>query len=95
MVIDISTDRVVVPDPVAAVAAAYGTDPLGWVLSGGHDHARVAAFASDADLPEDFAAIGTVGVAEGTDPEVAGADRVGVRVDGAPWAGSPGHRHFG
>ena len=41
--IDIESALLEIGEPVASVAAAYGTDPLPWVLAGGHDHALVAA----------------------------------------------------
>jgi thiamine-monophosphate kinase len=97
--IDIESALLEIGEPIASVAAAYGTDPLPWVLSGGHDHALVAAFPSGDELPEGFSRIGWVrnaddqvgagggvGVADGAD---------GVTVDGEPWGGPSGHVHFG
>ena len=92
--IDVASDRLEIPDPIAAVAAAYGIDPLIWVLGGGDDHAFAATFAPKKRLPKGFVRIGQVGAA----PE-AGADREAeqpaVTVDGKPWLASAGHSHYG
>ncbi len=92
VLIDIESALVEVGEPVASVAAAYGSDPMQWVLAGGHDHALVGAFAADAALPEGFTRIGTVSELRGRE----GDDLTGsaVTVDGEPWTGAPGHRHF-
>ncbi len=84
--IDVDTSSLEVAEPIAAVAAAYGMDPLVWVLGGGHDHAFVATFAPKKRLPKGFVRIGSV--AERTD----GAPH--VTVDGRPWSGSAGHAHY-
>lgn len=81
--IDIESALLEIGEPVASVAAAYGTDPLPWVLGGGHDHALVAAFAAGSELPEGFTRIGWV------------RDGDAVTVDGQPWGGPSGHTHFG
>jgi thiamine-monophosphate kinase len=81
--IDIESALLEIGEPIAAVAAAYGTDPLPWVLAGGHDHALVAAFPPGDELPEGFRRIGSV------------RDGEGVTVDGQPWGGPSGHVHFG
>ena len=47
--IDIESALLEIGEPIASVAAAYGTDPLPWVLAGGHDHALVAAFPAGDD----------------------------------------------
>ncbi|MPQ97300.1 thiamine-phosphate kinase [Modestobacter sp. I12A-02628] len=46
--------------PLAAVAAALGVDPLGWVLTGGEDHALVGTFPPGARLPEGWSVVGRV-----------------------------------
>jgi thiamine-monophosphate kinase len=56
--------------------------PLEWVLTGGEDHALVAAFPPDVRLPAHWRVIGEV---------IPGA---GVTVDGAPHAGPGGWQHF-
>ena len=50
---------------LAGPAAAAGADPLGWVLGGGEDHGLLAAFPAASQLPEGFAAIGSVLPANG------------------------------
>jgi thiamine-monophosphate kinase len=67
------------------VGAALGVDPLGFVLTGGDDHALAACFAPGA-VPEGWWEIGSV--------HEAGTDGAGVTVDGEPWLGEQGHRHF-
>lgn len=71
-----------IPEPIAAVAAAYGVDPLDWIMTGGDDHALVAMFAADAALPSGFRVIGDVVSGEG------------VRVDGEDRFSAGGHQHF-
>jgi thiamine-monophosphate kinase len=65
--------------PVASAAAAIA---LEWVLTGGEDHALVAAFPPGTVLPARWRVIGGV---------TAGA---GVTVDGAPHEGPAGWQHF-
>lgn len=83
VVVALDSSALVVDGPVAEAAAAFNVDPLVWVLTGGEDHALLAAFPADAALPEPFVRIGDV--REG-DPV--------VLVDGAPYAGAGGHDHF-
>jgi thiamine-monophosphate kinase len=85
--IDIRSNALTVDDPLLAVAAATGKDPLSFVLAGGEDNALVATF-EPADVPERWTVIGTV--AEGNDDRPAGS----VTVDGAPYEGEAGHVHF-
>jgi thiamine-monophosphate kinase len=96
--IDLQSDALDIGEPLRAVAAAYGSDPLVWVLGGGHDHAFVATFAGEDALPEGFVRIGAVEPAEAGPAEVGPAE-VGsappVTVDGAPWHGPAGHVHWG
>ncbi|WP_086514662.1 thiamine-phosphate kinase [Clavibacter michiganensis] len=69
-------------DDARRVAAAHPALPpvaLDLVLTGGEDHALVAAFPAGATLPAPFRAIGTV--------VSAGADGPAVTVDGAPYSG--------
>jgi len=80
--IDVHTKELEVPEPLHAVAAATGADPVSFVLSGGDDHALLATFPAGTSLPEGFHVIGTV------------AEGQGVTVDGAPYEGSTGWTHF-
>jgi len=79
--IDVRRDAFEVPEPLHAVAAATGADPLSFVLGGGDDHALLATFPS-ADVPEGWAVIGSV--SEGS----------AVTVDGAAYDGPTGWTHF-
>ena len=84
--IDVDSSSIEVAEPVAAVAAAYGMDPLIWVLGGGHDHAFVATFTPKKRLPKGFVKIGSVRQHGDGDEH--------VTVDGSPWSGRAGHSHF-
>jgi len=72
------------PDPEPAAAARrLGDDALGWVLTGGEDHALVGTFPAAVRLPASWRVIGTV---EAGPPD--------VTVDGSPWPGAGGWEHF-
>ena len=47
--IDVESALLEVGEPIASVAAAYGTDPMPWVLAGGHDHALVGTVPAELD----------------------------------------------
>jgi thiamine-monophosphate kinase len=79
--IDVRRDAFEIPEPLQAVAAAIGTDPLQLILGGGDDHSLLATYPSP-EVPEGWTVIGTV--AEGS----------GVTVDGAPYDGPTGWAHF-
>jgi thiamine-monophosphate kinase len=79
--IDVRRDAFEIAEPLHAVAAATGADPLSFVLGGGEDHALLATFPS-ADVPEGWTVIGSV--AEGS----------GVTVDGGEYEGPTGWTHF-
>jgi thiamine-monophosphate kinase len=57
-------------------------EALGWMLSGGEDHALAATFPPDLTLPSRWTVIGRVRAGRG------------VLVDGARWTGPPGWDHF-
>ncbi len=80
--IDLRSDTLEVPEPLHAVAAALGSDPVHLVLGGGDDHALLATFPSRKALPPGWTVIGEVLAGEG------------VTVDGAAYDGSPGFTHF-
>jgi thiamine-monophosphate kinase len=79
--IDVRRDAFEVPEPLLAVAAATGVDPLQFLLGGGDDHALLATF-PDRSVPDGWQVIGSV--TEGS----------GVTVDGAPYDGPTGWTHF-
>jgi thiamine-monophosphate kinase len=66
-----------VPEPMQAAAAAYNVDARGWMLTGGDDHALVAAFPPEGDLPEGFIEIGNARARTSDGPV--------VEVDGELW----------
>jgi thiamine-monophosphate kinase len=80
--LDILSAAFEVAEPLQAVGAALGADPLRFILTGGDDHALVATFPAGVALPEGWTRIGSV--QEGS----------GVTVDGAEYEGPAGHTHF-
>jgi thiamine-monophosphate kinase len=78
--VDVRRDAFEVAEPLRAVGAALGADPLQFILGGGDDHALLATFTDV--VPDGWLAIGTV--AEGS----------GVTVDGAAYDGPTGWTHF-
>lgn len=80
--IDVHSGRLKVAEPLEAVGAALGVDPLHFCLTGGDDHALVATFPAQAPLPPDWHLIGIVG--NGSE----------VTVDGKAYEGEPGFEHF-
>ncbi|MFJ5860354.1 thiamine-phosphate kinase [Pseudarthrobacter sp. NPDC092439] len=71
---------------LAPAAEILGTDPMEWVLGGGEDHGLLATFPAGVQLPEGFAAIGSI-QAPGR------MDGPGVTIAGRP-AGTRGWDHF-
>jgi thiamine-monophosphate kinase len=80
--IDLDSARFEVPVPLHAVAAATGTDPLRFMLTGGEDHALAATFPLG-KVPLEWQVIGVVSDAE-----------PGVLVDGQPYVEAQGWDHF-
>lgn len=80
--IELRRDAFDVPQRLAEVASALGVDPVGWMLTGGEDHALAATFPADAALPTGFVVVGEVVEGEG------------VVVDDQPYAGAAGWEHF-
>src|SRR3954451_3489417 len=80
--IDVRTEAFAIAEPMRAVGAALGADPLRFILAGGDDHALVATFPAGTPLPEGWAEIGAV------------SEGAGVTVDGGPWHGPTGHLFF-
>lgn len=79
--IDVRRDAFEVPEPLQAVAAATGADPLSFVLAGGEDHSLLATFPS-AEVPAGWTVIGSVSAGSG------------VTVDGKAYDGPTGWSHF-
>ena len=81
--IDLETRAFTIDEPLQAVGAALGADPLTFILGGGDDHPIAATFPSDVPLPEGYRQIGRVSTGAGE-----------VTVDGEPYDGPRGHTHF-
>lgn len=79
--LDVRTGSLEVPEPLHAVAAATGSDPLSFVLGGGEDHGLLATFPADS-VPSGWLQIGVVTEGEG------------VTVDGSAYDGDAGWTHF-
>ena len=78
--IDVRRDAFEVAEPLQAVGAALGADPIQFILGGGDDHALLATFPGT--VPEGWQMIGSVTAGDG------------VTVDGAPYDGPTGWTHF-
>lgn len=83
--IDVRSDGFAVPEPLQAVGAALGVDPMRFVLTGGDDYGLAATFPPDVALPQEWAVVGRV--VEDSEPGT-------VTVDGEPYADDAGHQHF-
>lgn len=83
--IDVWSTAFELDEPLQAVGAAIGVDPISFILGGGEDHPLVATFPEGTKLPDGFRQIGTV---------TAAADGPAVTVDGEPYEGDPGWTHF-
>lgn len=80
--IDVHTAAFEIPEPLQAVAAALGAEPMQFILGGGDDHALLATFPDVATVPAGWSVIGAV------------AEGEGVTVDGAAYDGPTGWTHF-
>lgn len=80
--IDLRRDAFDVPEPLQAVAAALGADPMTFILGGGDDHPLLATFPDPGSVPAGWRVIGQV------------SEGQGVTVDGAAHEGSSGWAHF-
>jgi thiamine-monophosphate kinase len=85
--VELETAAFEVPEPLQAVSAATGTDPLTLILTGGEDHALAACFLAADDVPAGWAMVGSTR-ALGVD------DTPSVVVDGRVWEGPTGWDHF-
>lgn len=86
VVLDLDTKSLEIAEPLQAVAAAIGVDPLEFVLTGGEDHALVATFPASTNLPERWRVIGRVAAPTDEQPQ-------GVTVNGEK-SETAGHDHF-
>ena len=80
--IDVRTDAFAIPEPLQAVGAALGADPMQFILGGGDDHALLATFPDAAAVPAGWQVVGEV------------REGAGVTVDGAAYDGPTGWTHF-
>ena len=80
--IDVRRSAFEIPEPLQAVGAALGADPLQFILGGGDDHALLATFPDVASVPAGWQVVGEVLEGEG------------VTVDGAAYDGPTGWTHF-
>ncbi len=88
--IDVRSAAFDLPEPLQAVGAALGTDPLALVLGGGDDHALLATFPAGS-VPEGWVEVGEVRAADAGEP---GREPGTVTVDGAAYDGATGWTHF-
>lgn len=80
--IDVHAAAFDIPEPLHAVGAAVGADPIHYILGGGDDHALLATFPEVGAVPDGWSIIGAV------------AEGEGVTVDGAAYDGPTGWAHF-
>jgi len=83
--IDIDSGAFEIAEPLRAVGAALGVDPMRFVLTGGDDYCLVASFPTDVALPDTWRRIGRVHA-----DDAAGT----VTVDGSAYDDGGGHQHF-
>lgn len=83
--IDVVSGSFEVPEPLQAVGAALGVDPMRFVLTGGDDYSLVATFPTATTLPSPWRPIGSV---------LAAGDPGAVTVDGSAYEDAGGHQHF-
>lgn len=86
--VDVEKARFELPEPLQAVGAALGVDPMRFVLTGGDDYSLIATVPAGTDLPDEWRVVGQV--VESGDGFEPGA----VTVDGAPYEDPAGHQHF-
>ncbi|WP_372727866.1 thiamine-phosphate kinase [Nocardioides sp.] len=84
--IDVHREAFEIAEPLTAVGAALGADPLQFILGGGDDHALLATFSDAASVPAGWSVVGRVG-----EPGIDGGE---VTLDGAPYDGPTGWTHF-
>jgi thiamine-monophosphate kinase len=87
--IDVERGRLEAPEPLPAVGAALGVDPMHFVLTGGDDYGLVATFPAGTALPASWRQIGRV-----VESMAEGVEFRRVTVDGQLYAEPAGHQHF-
>lgn len=80
--IDVHAAAFDIAEPLQAVGAALGADPMQFILGGGEDHPLLATFPDALAVPAGWLRIGTV------------SEGAGVTVDGAEYDGPTGWTHF-
>jgi thiamine-monophosphate kinase len=85
--VDLDPAALAPDEPVRAVGATLGVDPLRFVLGGGEDHGLAATFPAGTALPAGWRAVGRVLARPGPDAPA-------VTVGGASYEGAGGHTHF-
>lgn len=104
VVLDLDPQALLPGEELLAAASALGKEraAVGWVLSGGEDHALLACFPAGTVVPEPFRVIGVVRAADlprgedvrATAQQGEGAQRPGVLLGGRPYTGGEGWLHF-
>jgi thiamine-monophosphate kinase len=82
VLVDVDPSVFEIPEPLQAVGAAVGKDPIAFVLTGGEDHALAATFPPGIALPPAWKVVGEV------------REGQGVLVGGEPYEGPEGWDHF-
>src|SRR4051794_22206247 len=80
--IDVHAAAFDIAEPLHAVGAALGADPMQFILGGGEDHPLLATFPDALAVPTGWLRIGTVSAGSG------------VTVDGGEYDGPTGWTHF-
>ncbi len=83
--IDVDSTSFEIAEPLQAVGAALGVDPMTFMLTGGDDYPLLATFPAKTALPDEWRQIGTV---------LEGGEAGSVTVDGAAYDEGAGHQHF-
>jgi thiamine-monophosphate kinase len=58
--VELDTKNFDLPPELVSTAAAFGADPMSWILAGGDDHAIAATFPANSDMPTGFTTIGKI-----------------------------------
>jgi thiamine-monophosphate kinase len=85
--IDVQQAAFEVAEPLQAVGAALGQEPMRFILTGGDDYCLVATFPAGTGLPSEWTVIGSV-------LEAGDGEEGAVTVDGEAYESPGGHQHF-